>query len=324
MNLRQLRFVSEVARHGLNVSAAAEHLYTSQPGVSKQIRQLEDELGVTIFERSGKQLTAITPAGQTIIELANRALIEIARLRQAASEFKDPDSGTLSIATTHTQARYALPPVVNGFRRRYPRISLQMHQGTPTQISELAVGGAVDFAIATEAMEHFDDLVMMPCYHWNRAIITPCDHPLRDEDPLTLEAVADYPILTYVFGFTGRSQLDAAFRACGLQPNVVFTASDADVIKTYVRLGLGVGIIAKMAYETGIDTDLCALDAAHLFAPSTTKIGFRRGTFLRSYMYDFIEMFAPHLTRDIVDTAAQVSTMGARERVFIDLELPTW
>jgi LysR family cys regulon transcriptional activator len=324
MNLRQLRYISAVARHGLNVSATAESLYTSQPGVSKQIRLLEDELGVQIFERSGKQLTRITPAGQAIIDLVDSTLASVESIRQVAQEFKDPQRGSLSIATTHTQARYALPSTISAFKRRYPLVTLHMHQGSPTQISELAVSSQVDFAIATEAMEHFEDLVMMPCYHWNRCVITPADHPLCAEHPLTLEAVARYPIVTYVFGFTGRSQLDKAFKAEGLSPNVVLTATDADVIKTYVRLGMGVGIIARMAYEPRIDGDLRVLDASHLFEYSTTNIGFRRGTFLRNYMYDFIELFAPHMKRDIVDAVAEARTPEQRERLFEGLELPMY
>lgn len=324
MNLRQLRYISAVARHGLNVSATAESLYTSQPGVSKQIRLLEDELGVQIFERSGKQLTRVTPAGQAIIDLVDRVLANVESVRQIAQEFKDPQRGSLSIATTHTQARYALPATISAFTRRYPRVALHMHQGSPTQIAELAASGQVDFAIATEAMEHFEDLVMMPCYHWNRCVITPEGHPLCDERPLTLEAVAKYPIITYVFGFTGRSQLDKAFKMRGLIPNVVLTATDADVIKTYVRLGLGVGIIARMAYEPRIDGDLRVLDASHLFEHSTTKIGFRRGTFLRSYMYDFIECFAPHMKRDIVDAVATARNAEQREALFEGLQLPMY
>ncbi len=323
MNLQQLRYITAVAREGLNVTAAADRLYTSQPGVSKQIRQLEDELGIQIFERSGKQLVRITAAGEAVLALAHRALTEVEEIRRTAHEHRDPGHGTLSIATTHTQARYALPGVVSRFARRYPNVALHMHQGTPIQIAEMAASGEVDFAIATEAMEHFDELVMMPCYQWNRAIITPCDHPLRDEKPLTLEAVAEYPILTYVFGFTGRSKLDAAFQQRGLQPRVVFTAADSDVIKTYVRLGLGVGIVARMAFDTDIDTDLCSLDAGHLFAPSTTRIGFRRGINLRGYMYDFITEFAPHLNRERVDAAIASKSNTERETLFAEVELAT-
>ncbi len=324
MNLQQLRYISAVAHSGLNVTTTAGNLYTSQSGVSKQIRLLEEELGVRIFERTGKQLTRITPAGQAIIELADRALHEIGSIRRVAQEFSDPQQGNLSIATTHTQARYTLPPVIHRFMRRYPQVTLHMHQGNPMQISELTVNGTADFAIATEALEHFEDLVMMPCYYWNRAIVTPCDHPLREEDPLTLEAVAEYPIITYVFGFTGRSQLDRAFASRGLTPNVILMATDADVIKTYVRLGLGVGIVAKMAYDPRVDHDLCALDAGHLFEASTTKIGFRRGTILHTYMYDFIELFAPHLTHDVVDAVVHARSKEARESLFDDLELPMY
>ncbi len=322
MNLRQLRYIAAVAHNGLNVSAAAEALFTSQPGVSKQIRLLEDELGVQIFERSGKQLTRITPAGEAILALAERTLNDAEQIKRAAQEYRDPDSGSLAIATTHTQARYALPRVVGRFIRRYPRVTLSMQQGTPMQIAEMASGGEVDFCIATEAMEHFENLIMLPCYKWNRAIVVPCDHPLREVQPLTLEAVAEWPIVTYVFGFTGRSRLDNAFREQGLEPRVVFTATDADVIKTYVRLGLGVGIVARMAFDPALDNDLCALDAAHLFQPSNTKIGFRHNTLLRSYMYDFIEEFAPHLTREVVDAAVAVKTNGEREALFAEIPLP--
>jgi len=322
MNLRQLRYISEVVRHGLNVSATAESLFTSQPGVSKQVRQLEEELGVQIFERSGRQLVRVTDAGREIIELAERTLADVESIRQAALEYSEPGRGSLSIATTHTQARYALPNVIGRFRGRYPRVALQMHQGTPMQISELAASGAVDFAVATEALEHFRDLVMMPCYHWNRAVVVREDHPLVARQPLTLEAVASHPIVTYVFGFTGRSKLDLAFQAAGLKPNVVFTATDSDVIKTYVRLGLGVGIVAKMAVDPSHDRDLRALEASHLFQPSTTRVGFRRGTYLRGYMYEFIELFAPHLTRDVVDSASATRSGEELDALFTHLDLP--
>ena len=324
MKLQQLRYLCAIVKNNLNVTAAAERLYTSQPGISKQIRLLEDELGVQIFERTGKQLTGTTLAGQAIIEQAEHTLSCVERIRQVAREFSDPQRGNLSIATTHTQARYVLPEIIRTFRLRYPKVNLQMHQGNPEQISDLAASGAVDFAIATEAMEYFEDLVMMPCYRWNRAIVTPCDHPLRENTPLTLEAVANYPILTYVFGFTGRSNLDKAFKSKGLKTNVVFMATDADVIKTYVRLGLGVGIVAKVAYDSQVDNDLCALDASYLFEPSTTKIGFRRGMFLRSYHFDFINLFSPHLTRDVVDMAIQSESNRAREGLLSNLTLPVY
>lgn len=324
MTLRQLRYIAAVARYGLNVSATAEHLFTSQPGVSKQIRLLEDELGVEIFERTGRQLTRVTPAGEAIIDLANRVLHETENIEQLAHEFRDPHSGSLSIATTHTQARYALPAVIEKFIAAYPRVALHMNQGTPMQIAEMAASGAVDFAIATEAMEHFEDLVMMPCYHWDRAVIVRRDHPLAEQESITLADVAAQPIVTYVFGFTGRSRLDKAFNAAGLTPNVVLTATDADVIKTYVRLGLGIGIMANMAYEPGPDDDLLRIDASHLFESSTTRIGVRRNTRLRTYMYDFIELFAPHLTRDIVDAALEADGEEERVELFEDLTLPRY
>lgn len=322
MKLQQLRYIWEVASHNLNVSTTAESLYTSQPGISKQIRMLEDELGVQIFHRSGKHLTEITPAGKHIISIAGEILDKVANIRQIAQEHKDKDKGELSIATTHTQARYVLPAVIRQFIGRYPDVSLHMHQGTPVQISELASKGQVDFAIATEALELFDNLVMMPCYRWNRSVIVRQDHPLATQKKLALKTLAEYPIVTYVFGFTGRSQLDQAFNTAGLKPKVVFTATDADVIKTYVKLGLGVGIVASMAYDPKIDTGLLALDASHLFEPSTTKIGFRRGTYLRSYMYEFIRLFAPHLIRDVVDAAVKTVSKEELDHLFRDVKLP--
>jgi len=322
MKLQQLRYIWEVAHHDLNVSATAQSLYTSQPGISKQIRLLEDELGVEIFARSGKHLTRVTPAGEAILKTAGEILRKVESIKQVAQEFSNEKKGSLSIATTHTQARYALPSVIKQFISRYPDVALHMHQGTPIQISELAADGTVDFAIATEALELFSDLIMMPCYKWNRCIIVPTNHPLAQVSRLSLEDVAAYPIVTYVFGFTGRSKLDEAFIERGLAPKVVFTAADADVIKTYVRLGLGIGIVAKMAVDKNLDSDLVALDASHLFEPSVTKIGFRRGTFLRGFMFDFIEMFAPHLTKDLVEEAYARHTRAEMDELFAHIELP--
>ena len=322
MKLQQLRYIWEVAHHDLNVSATAQSLYTSQPGISKQIRLLEDELGVEVFARSGKHLTSITPAGEDILKLAGEVLKQIATIKRVAQEHSDPRKGSVSVATTHTQARYVLPPVIKRFIEKYPEVSLHMHQGTPMQISEMASEGEVDFAIATEALELFGNLVMMPCYRWNRSVIVPKDHPLAQPSALTLENLAKFPIVTYVFGFTGRSKLDDAFSGKGLTPKVVFTATDADVIKTYVRLGLGVGIIATMAHDAELDRDLVSLDAKHLFQASTTKIGFRRGTFLRQFMYDFIEMFAPHLTPEVVDECLRYQNKAEIDDLFKDIELP--
>lgn len=322
MKLQQLRYICEVAKHDLNVSATAQSLFTSQPGISKQIRLLEDELGVEVFARSGKHLTRVTQAGEAVLAIAGDILRQVEAIKQVAQEYSDEKKGSLAVATTHTQARYALPRVISDFIHDYPDVSLHMHQGTPVQISELASNGTVDFAIATEALSHFSNLIMMPCYRWNRSIVVPKAHPLAQCYPLTLEQVAQYPIVTYVFGFTGRSKLDDAFQRAGLEPKVVFTAVDSDVIKTYVRLGLGVGIIASMAYEPEADSDLVCLDASHLFESSTTKIGFRRGTFLRGYMYDFIRTFAPHLDRQLVDRAVDCANRAELDELFAGIELP--
>lgn len=326
MKLQQLRYIVEVANHDLNVSATAQALFTSQPGVSKQIRLLEDELGVEIFVRSGKHLTQVTQVGQQIIDMATQVLRQTSVIKQIADECSNEASGELTIATTHTQARYALPSIIQAFRNTYPEVALHMKQGTPEQIAELAASGAADFAIATEGMELFKDLVMMPCYEWNRSVVVPKDHPLANKavmpNALTLQDIADYPIVTYVFGFTGRSRLDDAFQAVSLTPNVVFTATDTDVIKTYVRLGFGVGIIASMAYDESQDGDLVRIDASHLFASSVTHIGFRRGTFLRRYMLDLIESFAPHLDTRTVGQAQECSTAAEREVLFKGVELP--
>ena len=322
MKLQQLKYIWEVARHDLNVSVTAESLYTSQPGISKQIRMLEDELGVQIFQRSGKHLTEVTPAGIAIVRMAGEILDKVENVRQIAHEFSDKDRGTLSVATTHTQARYLLPSVVSEFIGRYPNVALHMHQGTPVQISEMASKGKVDMAIATEALELFENLIMLPCYRWNRSVIVKHDHPLANSEKLTLEILAEYPIVTYVFGFTGRSQLDDAFNEKGYEPKVVFTAADADVIKTYVKLGIGVGIVASMAFDPEIDRELIAIDASHLFESSTTKIGLRRGTFLRGFMYEFIELFAPHLDKALVDEALKTKTNEEIEQLFAGVELP--
>jgi LysR family cys regulon transcriptional activator len=323
MKLQQLRYIWEVSKHDLNVSATAQSLYTSQPGISKQIRLLEDELGVEVFARSGKHLTRVTPAGKAILEISGEILQKVDSIRQIAQEFSDERKGSLSVATTHTQARYALPPVINEFIKMYPEVALHMHQGTPTQISEMAADGTVDFAIATEAMGSYSDLIMMPCYSWNRSVVVPKDHPLAQGGELTLEKLASYPIVTYTFGFTGRGKLDEAFKEQGLDPKVVFTAVDSDVIKTYVRLGLGVGIIASMAVDQQLDQDLVALDASHLFEPSITRIGFRRGTFLRGYMFDFIQKFAPHITHDVLEKVQACSGRAEVDELFQDIQIPS-
>ena len=303
MKLQQLRYICEVARHNLNLSNAAEALFTSQPGISKQIRSLEEELGVDIFVRHGKRVVAVTEPGKAILDIARRMLKDVENLRQVGEEFTEEDNGHLTIATTHTQARYALPHVIQRFTKRYPGVRLSLRQGSPTQISELVTSGEADIAIATEAIELYEDLVMLPCYEWNRCVLVPPGHPLLKAKKLTLEAIVSFPIITYDFAFTGRSRINQAFAEKGLTPNVVLTAIDADVIKTYVELGLGIGIVAMMAYDPKRDTHLRAMDASHLFEPSTTRIGIRKNSYLRGYTYEFIEMFAPHLTRKVVDDA---------------------
>lgn len=303
MKLQQLKYVREVARRGLSISAAAQALHASQPGVSNQIQLLEDELGLLIFERHGKRLSGVTAIGEAVIAMAERVLQEVDNLREQAADSRHEKKGTLSIGTTHTQARYALPPAIKAFSQQYPDVHLNMVQGTPPEVAEMAATGSVDLAIATEGLSRFDNLAVLPCYEWNRTVITPKDHPLLAEKKLTLEAISKYPILTYVMGFTGRAQQDQAFIERGLQPNVIFTATDADVIKTYVELGLGIGIIASMAFEPSKDAPLQAIDASHLFQPSTTHMGIRKGSYLRGYSYAFIELFAPHLQRETIQGA---------------------
>lgn len=312
MKIRQLHYVLEVAKRGLNVTAAAEALFTSQPGVSKQLKLLEDELGVDIFVRNGKHLAEVTPAGKRILAYAEKLLAEADNIRSVAKEFRQTDQGDLTIATTHTQARYALPQVIQGFRKQYPKVALHLHQGSPPQIAKMAAEGEADFAIATEAIHHFEQLVMLPCYQWNRCVLVPPGHPLAMIKRLTLKQLSEHPIITYTFGFTGRSKLDQAFAAHGLKPEVVLTAVDADVIKTYVRAGLGIGIVADMAWDPRTDSDLIRLDADHLFEASVTHIGFRRSLFLRGFMYDFIGTFAPHLNRELVDSIASISDAEVR------------
>jgi LysR family cys regulon transcriptional activator len=308
LNLQQIKYLCAVVDHGLNVSVAAEALFTSQPGISKQVRQLEDELGLTIFVRQGKRLASLTPAGVVVVATARRALRELSNLKRVADEFRAEDTGTLSIATTHTQARYVLPQVLREFATRYPKVKVVLHQGNPLQVAEQTAKGEVDIGIATEALADYPELVTLSCYEWNRVVLVPKRHPLAKAKPLTIEALAKYPIVTYDFSFTGRSAINAAFAASGLDPNVVLTALDADVIKTYVELGMGVGIVAKMAYDPARDTAFEMLDAGHLFAPSTTRLGLRHGVFLRGFVYAFITMFAPKFNRAAIDAALDART----------------
>jgi LysR family cys regulon transcriptional activator len=307
MNLQQLRFLNEIVRQGLNISDAASALYTSQPGISKQIKLLEEELGIEIFVRNGKRIVAITEPGKTVLAIAQRMLHDAGNLRQVAEEFHSQGSGSLTIATTHTQARYALPPTVKQFIKRYPGVKLGLHQGNPTQIAEQVLGGEADIGIATESLALYDELVTLPCYEWNHCVIAPLKHPILAEKKLTLAKIAQYPIITYDFAFTGRNKINAAFKAANIQPNIALTAIDADVIKTYVELGLGIGILAKMAFIPERDKQLRMVDAGHLFKPSTTRIAIRKNEYLRGYTCDFIELFAPHLTRTVVADAMHIS-----------------
>lgn len=303
MKLHQLRYVREVARQNLSVSHAADVLHTSQPGVSKQIQLLEEELNLQIFHRNGKRLTGVTEPGKIILDLAERVMREMENIKRVGEEFTHVETGTLTVATTHTQARYRLPAAVKAFMQQYPEVKLTIHQGNPTQVTEQVARGEADIGIATEAINHNDSLFCLPCYQWNRCVITPHGHPLLSDPPLTLEKIARYPLITYDFAFTGASMVSQVFGNQGLQPNVVLTAIDADVIKTYVSLGLGVGLLANMAYDKERDANLAMLDASHLFPVSTTYVGLRRDAYLRGYVYGFIELLAPHYDRAAVNAA---------------------
>ncbi len=297
MNFQQLRFVREAVRRNLNLTEVANVLYTSQSGVSKQIKDLEDELGVDIFVRRGKRLTGLTEPGKAVHRLIERMLLDAENLRRVARQYADEDTGHLVVATTHTQARYALPKVVRQFTEVFPKVHLALRQGSPRQIAQMLIDGEADIAISTEALDRHADIVAFPCYSWHHVVVVPKQHPLVGRSDLTLEDVAEYPIVTYDRDFTGRSHVDEAFAQAGALPDVVLTAIDADVIKTYVELGMGVGIVAAMAYDPKRDTELVALDTQHLFTASTTRVGVRRGAILRAYAYRFIEMFAPQLSQ---------------------------
>ncbi len=307
MNLQQLRYLNEIVRRGLNISEAAAALYTSQPGISKQIKLLENELGIEIFVRNGKRIVALTEAGNTILEIAQRILHESDNMKQVGQEFKEQDSGHLILATTHTQARYVLPPAVKKFIKRYPKVKLGLHQGNPTQIAEQVLNREADIAIATEALSQYEGLITLPCFDWHHCVVVPPNHPLLEVKRLTLARLAEYPIITYDFAFSGRSKIDAAFAAANIEPNIALTAIDADVIKTYVELGLGIGILAELAFIPERDRHLRMIEAKHLFKPSTTRIAIRKNEYLRGYTYDFIELFAPHLTREVVNKAMHLS-----------------
>lgn len=299
MKLQQLQFVHAVVKNKLNISVAAQKLHTSQPGISKQIRLFEEELGIEIFYRNSNRLLGITQAGQEIIRSIEKILFEIRNLKKTAEDKAHHHEGTLAIATTHTQARYALPEIIKKFKTRYPHVKIHIHQGNPTEISRMVLQGVADIAIATEAVSATEGLISFACYQWNRVVLTLPGHPLtRLNRPLQLADIATYPLITYDFAFAGRSVVNKVFEQEGLKPNVVLTAIDSDVIKTYVKLDLGIGLLANMAYSAQEDKDLVAIDAAHLFPDSTTSIGLRRGGFVRQFAYHFIELFAPHLNRE--------------------------
>ena len=305
MNFQQLRSVREAVRCGFNLTEAAHALHTSQPGVSRQIRELEEELGVPLFARAGKRLTGLTSPGGHLLPIIERVLLESHNLRQAGQEFAGQQEGQLSVAATHSQARYAMPLAVQEFRALFPGVKLHLHQGSPRQIAQMLLNGEAEVGIATEALSDYPQLVALPCYRWTHSVIVPPGHPLLDA-PLTLEALARHPLITYDTGFTGRTRIDGAFADSGIAPQIVLTAMDADVIKTYVQLGMGVGIVAGVAYEAERDTQLSAVDAGALFGINTTKLAVRRGSYLRGYVYAFIEAFAPTLTRSVVDAALDV------------------
>ncbi len=306
MNFQQLRSIRETARRGFNLTEVANVLFTSQPGVSRQIRELEEELGVEIFERNGKRLTGLTDPGKGILPIIDRLLLEAENLRQASEEFSGTTAGTLTVATTHTQARYVLPQVVQAFRSAFPAVRVALQQSSPEHIAEWVLSGKADIGIATEGLSQFDDLISFPCYTWNHVVVVPEGHALLKHDKIGLEELASYPLITYDIGFTGRSHIDAAFKEAGLDTDIVLTAMDSDVIQKYVALGLGVGIVASMASEDGREKGLRPIDATHLFAPNVTRLAVRRGAYLRSYAYDFILRFAPELKLADIEHAMSI------------------
>jgi LysR family cys regulon transcriptional activator len=307
VNFQQLRSVREAVRRGFNLTEVATALHTSQPGVSRQIRELEDELGIELFHRAGKRLTGLTPPGEAVLPIVERLLLEADNLKRAGDDFASQGRGTLTIAATHSQARYALPPAVRDFSAGHPEVVLRLHQGSPKQVAQMLLSGEADIGVATEALAQYAELVAMPSYQWTHAVVVPKGHALAEQamqgQTLTLEQLAGFPIITYEPGYTGRTHIDEAFARRGLTLNLVLSAMDADVIKTYVELGMGVGIIASMAFDETRDAALHAIDARHLFASNMTRVAVRRGAFLRGYAYEFIRSFAPPLTRALVDQA---------------------
>lgn len=306
MNFQQLRSVREAVRCGFNLTEVAEVLYTSQPGISRQIRELEEELGIDIFVRQGKRLTGLTPPGHSLLPIIERLLDDADNLRRVGADFSASTQGRLSVAATHSQARYALPPVVRDFRQAFPEVSFHLHQGSPRQVADMLMSGEADLGVATEALADDPRLVTLPCYRWTHSVVVPLGHPLALQvTPLTVHDLMPHALITYEVGYTGRAHIDAGFARHGLTPQVVLTAMDADVIKTYVELGMGVGIVASIAVDAERDRQLCALDAGHLFEVNTTRLAIKRGAWLRGYVFRFIETFAPSLTRDEVLRALQ-------------------
>lgn len=303
MKLQQLRYLTEIVRRNLNVSAAAARLFTSQPGVSKQIRLLEQELGVELFERRGKQFVGLTAAGRAVLGQAEEILARADNIRRLTQDFAAPQQGTLGIATTHTQAGFVLPPVLSAFHRRYSQVRLNLLQGTPRQLADMAEQEDVDLLVTTDQASLYPRLVLLPVASWRYAVFCPADHPLTRRTPLTLAAIADYPLVTYSFAFDGHSALEDCFTAAGLSPRLALTAVDTSVLKRYVREGLGVGLMAAAAYDAGTDADLAALDAGALLPHGRVHVAFAPGRFLRGYVYDFITLLAPHLTREVVEEA---------------------
>ncbi len=323
MKLQQLRFLIEIDNQQLNISKAAKVLCTSQSGISKQIMLLEHELGVQLFIRKSKKLLALTSAGREIVSLAKQALFKVEDIKLAAVEYAEQKK-RIGIATTHTQARYVLPLIVERFLSLFPEVSLNIQQGTPEQVSALLEQGEVDIAIASEVLADREALVAMPCYQWSRSVICKTNHPLTAREHLTLQNLVQYPIITYVQGFTGRHSQDEVFEKQRLQPNVVLSAADADVIKTYVRLGLGIGIIAEMAYSDEQDQDLSVFNVEHLFGRNRSYIAIKKDRYIKTYVYPFIEMFAPHLTQPIIREAISCLTVEQRQQLFTGIPIPLY
>ncbi|MEO7031367.1 MAG: CysB family HTH-type transcriptional regulator [Herbaspirillum sp.] len=301
MNLHQLRFVREAVRQNFNLTDAAKALFTSQPGVSKAIIELEEELGVDIFMRHGKRIRGLTEPGRALLVSVEMVLQEIESMKRIAQEFAAQDSGNFTIATTHTQARYALPKVVQAFALKFPKVRLSLLQGSPHQVAEMVHSGQADVAIATESMSSLDGLVTLPSYQWEHVVVVPVGHPLVDAKMLTLEEIVKYPLITYDSAFSGRSKLDHAFALRNLKPDILLEAIDADVIKTYVELGMGVGIIAGMAFDAERDINLRMIPVGHLFGTNVSRIALKKGAYLRGYVYTFIELLTPTLSRKLID-----------------------